>query len=223
MNKPAISFIVLVISVIFIFFYVRPAYSAVQARRNDLVSLQNILNNSGKIQILIDQTTQNLNSIDATGLARFAVFLPEKIDVIRFANNLQHIGLANGIILEKIKTEGASADKQDSTEAGTATQQGYASALFADNKVQQTASSRVATVGTAVEKRFVTTKASFTFVSTYEKFQLFLNDLEKSLGLVNITALTFNPLPEVVDPKKPKSVVVPLYQFTVDLETYSLL
>lgn len=202
-----------------------PAYNLVTERRNDLTSLQKILDKSSKIKILINQTTENLNSIDAEGLARFAVFLPEKIDVIRFANNIQHIGQNNGVVLEKIKVLEPSSGVQDETMVNDDTQQAYISALLLENKIQQTqmANTRTSAGTVSTGKRYATTKATFEFIATYEKFQLLLNDLEKSLGLVNVTLLNFTLLPEVVDTKKIKIPMAPLYQFTVAIETYSLI
>lgn len=220
MNKPIISFVVIIISVIFVIFYVRPAYGDVKDRQNDIVSLEKILSASSGIGVLVSQTTKYLDSINEEGRLRFAVFLPEKIDVIRFANNLQHIGLSNGIILEKIKIEEATDVKQGTSEMNSETQKSFVSAMLLQDATRQV---DIAKSGSSLSKRYVTTKASFEFVATYEKFQLFLYDLETSLELVDITSLSLTPKPVVVDPKNPSLTALPLYQYTINLETYSLL
>lgn len=202
MTKPFFSFIIIVISLGFAFFYVRPEYSLVQERSADLATLAVTSKSSSMIKTLINETEKNLNSVNSADLARFDIFLPETIDPIRFANNLQHIGITNGLVLENIKVEEPARNTQD----GAGTQ----------------SSPVVQSQGAALEKKYATTKANFTFTTTYEKFHIFLNDIEKSLGLINITTLSFQPVVEAPDPKKIKIVGPQIYQFTVAVETYSL-
>lgn len=206
MTKPFFSFIIIVISFGFAFFYVRPEYSLVGERRADLDTLMVTSKSSNMIKTLINETEKNLNSVNSVDLARFDIFLPEVIDPIRFANNLQHIGITNGLVLENIKVEEPARNTQDS--AG----------LSAGNQPSPITQPQ----GAVLEKKYATTKTNFTFTATYEKFHIFLNDIEKSLGLINITTLSFQPVVETPDPKKIKSVGLQIYQFTVAVETYSL-
>lgn len=225
MIKPIVSLIVLILSIIFTFFYVVPAYNLNQTRRGDVETLTKILDTSGEIKTLIAKTKTNLSNIDQAGLSRFEVFLPERIDPIRFANNIQYVGRKNRIALSDIKVEGSANIAQGNTGAGgvTATQ-GLVNTMSLGAKINQAegtnAQNPVATTGT--EKKYVTTKASFIFTATFETFQLFLNDLEKSLGVINLTSLSFTPLPEDASAKKSKTPPPPTYQYTMAIETYSL-
>lgn len=178
------------------------------------------------IKTLINETEKNLNSVNPEDLARFDIFLPETIDPIRFANNLQHLGTTNGLVLENIKVEEpVRGVAGDSAQGGVAlAAQGLTNTFSLGTKISQ-ADGLIAGSGssrTASEKKYVTTKANFTFTATYEKFRIFLNDIEKSLGLINITTLSFEPVVETPDSKKIKSVGPQIYQFTVAVETYSL-
>ena len=227
MTKSITSFIVILISAAFGFFYVKPAYDLVQGRRSEVASLSNILSSSSKIQTLIDQTTENLEGVSSTELARFAVFLPETIDDIRFANNLQHIGLINGIVLQGIKVKATSDDKQSkqSDSAGTrGAQQGVVRTFSLESKIQQSPiiGLGVPKPSAPAGKKYTTTKASFSFSATYESFRLFLNDLERSLSLVSVTSLIFTPIAETTDAKKLRSVAPAIYQYVIEIETYSL-
>lgn len=207
MFKPIFSLIVIILSVIFAFFYVVPEYNRAQEYRVDLAKLIQISKNADEIEILIGQTEETLKSVDATGLSRFAVFLPETSDPVRLANNLQRMGLANGVVLQNIKVEESVAGIQKSAN---------------ENKTEQ---GNWATKSGTVsgDKKYATTKANFTFTATYEAFGKLLFDVEKSLGLINITALSFAPVPVVVDTKNTKQVESPpLYQYVVAVETYSL-
>ena len=225
MTKPIISFVVLVLSIGFTFFYVVPAYNLNVERRGDIESLSKILSTSSEIRTLIDETKTNLGLIDPTGLASFEVFLPEKIDQIRFANNIQYIGRKNGIILSDIKVEGATNGTMGSGSNGLSATQGLVNALSIGSKIDQAqgaTAQNIQGVNDTVGKRFVTTKASFSFTATYETFQLLLYDLEKSLGVIDLTDLSFVQAQEVTGPAKSKTSSAPMYKYTMAIETYSL-
>ena len=191
------------------------------------MSLNETLKNSDRIKTLIDQTKQNLNSINSEEGARFAVFLPETIDGIRFANNIQHIGQINGIVVEEIKIipvpDGVNAG-QNGSAAKQSLLQGVVNTFSLENKIQspQAVSPAAPKTATTNGKKYATTKAHFSFSSTYESFQLFLNDLEKSLSLLNVTSLSLVPETETTSTKKINGASPIIYQFTVELETYSL-
>jgi hypothetical protein len=204
MIKPILSLIILAFSVGFGFFYAKPKYDEVQSTRADLQQLIQTAQSASEIKDIITETGRSLSAVDAEDMVRFDVFLPEKLDSIRFANNLQHIGAADGLTLLNIKVE-------------------------QEGKIEKATLGRTAGVGTPVakggaetEKKYGATKASFAFVATYSGFLLFLDDLEKSLGLINITSLAFKELSASVDEKVAKKDLPPLYQFNIEIETYSL-
>lgn len=225
MFKPIISFLVLILSIGFAFFYVVPAYNLSQTRNADIETLAKILSTSGEIRTLIDKTKKNLSSIESDNLTRFGVFLPESVDPIRFANNIQYIGRKDNIILSGIKVE-ESATAPKNTLNRTGALQGLTNVMSLGAKMNQAESTTVVnSAGSGSqqqEKKYATTKATFTFPATYETFQLLLNDLEKSLGLIDLTSLSFAPLSDSADAKKSQTQSLPTYQFTMAIETYSL-
>lgn len=226
MTKPIISFIVLILSIGFAFFYVVPAYNLNKERRGDIESLSNILSTSGEIKTLIEETKKSLASIPPAGLSDFEVFLPEKIDAIRFANNLQHIGRKNRIILSDIKVEGRAEGTLNSS-ASVAGSKGFIDKVSLGGQIDQAEGAYTMNPATGVadelaSKKYVTTKASFTFTSTFEAFQLMLYDLEKSLGVIDVTALSFSPVAQVASTNSSRALSSPTYQYTMVIETYSL-
>lgn len=228
MTKPIISFIVLILSIGFTFFYVVPEYNRNMERRGDILSLSNILSTSGEIKTLIEETKKSLASISPSGLSRFEVFLPEKIDAIRFANNIQYIGRKNRIVLSDIKVEGgATGTQNNATQSGVSASQGFVNVASLGAKINQAEGAYTITpaggaVGESAYKKYVTTKASFTFTATFEAFQLLLYDLEKSLGVINVTALSFSPVAQVSSTGGGRISSSPTYQYTMAIETYSL-
>lgn len=230
MTKQLFSFIVIILSLIFAFFYVKPEYTLMQERRADFANLVETSNISAIVKTLIRETGRNLSSVAPSDLARFSVFLPDVIDPIHFANDLQNLGTMNGVILENIKvTEPKNLDQKSTgvSSQGVVTQlaQGIVSLGSDPKQAQSVVPSEnpvVATTNTpSTQKEYVVTKASFTCTATYEKFSLFLESLEKSLGLVNVTALSFTPYIET-DPQKIKMGGEQAYEFSASIETYSL-
>lgn len=226
MIKPIISFVVLILSIAFGFFYVVPAYNLNVERRGDIESLAQTLKSSEKIKTLISETKSSLGNINTDDLSRFEVFLPERIDTIRLANNVQYIGRKNRIILSDIKVEGAAnVAKNGSASNGASVTEGLVSTFSVGAQVDKAEGTNIKkpTDSATVDKKYATTKISFTFGSSYETFQLFLNDLEKSLGLFDITSLSFTPDDKAsVGGVSKGANSSPTYQYTMTLVTYSL-
>lgn len=220
MIKPIISLAILIFSIGFGFFYVKPKYDHVQAVRADLQDLEQVSQSASEIKDIITETGKSLSAVDPDDLARFDVFLPETLDGLRFANNLQNIGVTNGLVLSGVKVEQQEKQKK-SAEVKPVSAAGTVGKVFnIERPVSEGTSAGKA--GTESEKKYVATKASFTFATTYSGFMLFLNDLEKSLGLINITSLSFTELAASGDEKESQKGMPSLYQFSIEIETYSL-
>lgn len=225
MIKPILSLIIIVFAIGFGFFYSKPKYDEVQKTRADLQQLIKTAQSAGEIKDIIAETGKSLSDVNPEDRARFDVFLPETLDSIRFANNLQHIGVANGLVLSDIKV-----DQQKKQETSTSATQpvgvqpsaigGVTKILSVNTTINEGVG--VDKTGTEGQKRYGTTKASFALAATYSSFLLFLNDLEKSLGLINITSLSFKELAAGVEEKVVQKDLPPLYQFNIEIETYSL-
>ena len=208
MSNPIFSISIIILSLGFSFFYVKPEYDAVQTRKNDIVMLGETLQSAGQISSLIDQTNTTLNSIDPQKLSRFSVFLPETTDPLVLANNIQHMALVHGILLGKIAVEQPDASSQSSTNDGVTI---------------TSAPSPAGGVGiVASTAKYVTTKTSFGFTTTNDSFRAFLKDMENSLDIMNITSLTFAPTVSTVSTSKNKGPVAPRYDYSIEIETYSL-
>lgn len=213
MIRPILYIIVIIVSLGFALLNVRPAYYRVEARRAFLESLNNASNSTDKIKALIGQAEKELSKIDPVNLEKFNVFLPETIDEVRFINNLSHIGSLNGIVLENINVE--KAENSPTSSQGESLKKNLIT-LPSFPYAPTPASSG----GVPSEKKYVTTKAHFSFNAPYKEALVFLNNLEKSLGLINITALSFSPQEQKSGTKAGSGSIS--YRYTLELETYSL-
>jgi hypothetical protein len=207
MSNPIISILVLLLSFGFGFFYVKPEYDTMQQRRNDSVVLDATLQSTNEIQSLIQQTGKTLTGINPTDLSRFSVFLPESIDPLRLANNLQHIGFSHGIALTKIKVGASSKTPQ------------IAPDQVAASGIQNVAAGVAAT---ATAQKYATTATTFDFNASDSAFNAFLGDIEKNLGLMNVTELTFTPVAQTDSTGKVIKSSGPQYLYSMTIETYSL-
>ncbi len=227
MIKFILSIVALVTSLFFAFLYVKPEYSRIQNNLASLKILNETIRATETIKKLIKQIGDSFDSIDPADIARSSVFLPERIDEIRFANNLQSIGARNGMVLVDIKIgEGVKKIEKvivpevlNADGGGTS----YSPIRSLDaNKIVDVNIQK--TVGTVADKKYVTTKASFSLTTTYEKFELLLNDLERSLGIINVTLLSFQENKEAVDTNDIKNTQQDtlFYKYMVEIEIYSL-
>ncbi len=228
MIKFIFSIIILTISVAFMFTYVKPEYNRTQESLAEIKRLNVTLRATENIKGIVKQIGDSLRGIDPLDTARSKVFLPEKIDEIRFANNLQNIGTINGIILTDIRVVGVDKKVEKVTTSGVANTSGKlfpasrpGGSLLTDKAVDINMQK---TADTANLKKYVTTKASFSFITTYGKSIVFLSDLEKSLGIISITDLSFQ---EHVGGSKASNIAniqknILLYKYIVEIETYSL-
>ena len=197
MIKPILSFVVLILSVIFAFLYVKPEWDLVQEHRGNIVTLDETLQKSSTIEQLINETGQSLKNVPEENLSRFATFLPQTIDDIRLANNIQHLGYTDNVVLENIKVTKEGGVSETTTTTGRGAQDVLSS-----------------------NKKYNTTKVSFSLTAPYGVFLVFLNDLETSLGLIDVTSLSF-----ALEPNTTGGIITtgpPLYRYTIEAVTYSL-
>lgn len=233
MSKSLISLIIIVLSLAAAFLYVKPEYDLMQGHRADVERLNAIFSKSERIEKLIGETKETLDGVGESERESFSIFLPETTDPIRFANNLQYIGRKNGLVLENIVVEESPNGVQKSAGAvpGTAAQeavQGAVNVFTIGRKAELSQAAYEASLAGggaeagATDKKYIPTRASFVLVTTIGSFEMFLNDLERSLRLINITKLSFSLAPELSDVKKGKKSGPPLYQYAITVEAYSL-
>ena len=203
-----------------------PSYQTSQDLNAKIVEVNEVLKKTDAAQGLIDETATILGSISEDSNARFALLVPEELDRLRFSNMLQRMAQSRGIILADIKVERIS-DATGGAPRSAPPQDGNASAgltrVLTLDKSVTAPGEEGGVVAQIVEKNYIATNVSFSFGATYPTFLSFLADLERSIGIINITELSFEPFPSVTDTGKvTKGKVEPLYMYHVKAETYSL-
>lgn len=217
MIKNIFSFAVLIFSVIFLFLYVKPLYGLTEKRRADIALLNEALGKANSVKSVIKETEIILSDISSFERARFDTFLPSTIDEIRFVNNLISITRARSVVAENIKIEKRSTGSSQES-AGKDSLKGGLQKVFSLEKGNPGDTTPL-TSGTTPAGVYVATPVSFSFIASYPTMLLVLNDIEKSLGLINVNSLSFK---EYVDDGGSAKNSVPRYNVTINLETYSI-
>lgn len=204
MLNPFSSIIIISVSILSIFLYEVPLLNQIKTKEADLQVLEKGLEEANQINNLVDETTKTLKGIDPVIMKRLEVIIPEQLDEVRFANNLYNIGFKNNLFLENIKINKSNKE----VKVGLDTQ----------NK-KETIKDVVIPVPVAInanvspENKFVMTKISFDLVASYAEFQTLADDMEKSLGIMNIETLEFHENTGSSGGK---------YLYKVELVTYSI-
>ncbi|MEK7087873.1 MAG: type 4a pilus biogenesis protein PilO [Patescibacteria group bacterium] len=140
------------------------------------------LNKTKEIEQARTGLLERYNRIPAEDRERIEKLLPDHIDSVRLIIDINNIAAQYGMSLKNInlaQTDPASAVKLSASAIGP------------------------------TENRFKATQLKFTVAGPYENFRSFVRDLEQSLRLVDIEAVSFNTSAE-------------LYNYTITLSTYRL-
>lgn len=209
MIRSIFALTVITLSSLFVVFYVVPLYKQAGERAKDINTINLAAENTEELESLIRTASTTMDAFSRTqNDERLKVFLPEVIDPFRLANDIKYIGLRNNLALSDIKVEEKTGDSSIQKASGNA---------------PLTASGEEPSL-TETSKSYVATKVSFTAVATDAVFKGLLSDIETSLGLMNVTSLSFQ---EYVDAGRTKDSKLaantpPFYKYSVELETYSL-
>jgi len=221
------SIIIFALSIVIGFVYVVPEYYTIAENKAKLTEVTTTLKNKESIKDIMGKIDEALNSVNPVDQTSLSVLLPETLDEVRFADNLQNIGKQTGLRLTDIKVEIVkNTDASTTSSQGSAVDQslqGVQKTFSLDQSVSTTTQNTTLPV-VASYKDYVTTKASFSVIASYTGFLVFLASLEKSLQLINITSLSFK---QYVDSASDKNIALrnPTlvnYQFSFEIETYSL-
>lgn len=217
MWKPIASIIIIITSGIFLVSYIVPEYDRVMSLRANVNTLNEVLGSAKTVKTLLSETETALRGIPQESDERFSLMVPESVDDLRLANMLKSMAINRGIVLQDLMI---SKDQDFVSKNNVASDK---SGLFANIKNTLSLERGAAPQGAfgktsgVLNKNYATTKGFLKFTATYEGFLGLLTDLEKSITLMNITEVSLAPRKEGL-----KKTTVPLYDYQIHIETYSL-
>jgi len=153
------------------FAYTSPQYKAIKSIKLEIASYDSALKDSTKLVTARKSLRDKYNSIPIESQEKLEKILPDNIDNIRFILELQKISKeSSGISLKNIKFNAPS------------------NTPVAPGQVAQVSTSTVA----LQNKPYNQAEMEFTAVGSYSNFLNFLQNLEKSLRIIDIESISFS-------------------------------
>lgn len=177
--KNTSSLVLILISVGLFYTFVSPQYQKTGALRAEAGEYRNVIENVNMLIETRDRLMDEYQDFPRSESERLEKILPDDVDVVRLARDLDTMASQHGITIGSIQVA------TDKREEATAIEMGGAP-TFEDSEI------------------------TFTFVSNYPNFKSFMADLETSLRLSDVQAVSF------------ETGVSSVYEYTVTIKTYWL-
>lgn len=162
--KGVFPIIALVVAGVVFYFYVDPTYTQIKELRKEEATLNTALSRALELQATRDQLLSRYNTFSPEDLARLEKMLPDHVDNVRLALDMDSLASQYGMRIRNVSIEAPDEKK--------------------------TKSRQTQTVGPD-ERTYESMVLSFTVSGQYDTFRTFLTDLEQSLRLVDIESLSF--------------------------------
>lgn len=190
MIKTIATFVMLGIAGGVFFMYTKPTYDAVQGVKAEVAQFDAALDKARELQELKRQLLARFNTFSTEQLNRLSHLLPDHVDNVRLVLDLDSIASRYGMAIQNVVIDRPDAGKTE-TVIGALTNQGN---LYESLTMQ------------------------FSLRGTYGSFTMFLRDLESSLRLVDMVALTI----QQEAPEEGVARAEPVYRFNMTVRTYWL-
>lgn len=172
------------------FLYTKPAYDGAIELTKTIAEYDQALDKANELQKLRQTLLSRYNTFDPRDIDRLHKLLPDHVDNVRLVLDLDTLASRFGLALQNVVISGAGQD--------SATKGSVASATIG---------------GSARTHESLTFK--FSTQGTYPSFVTFMEDLEKSLRIVDLVALSITPGTDA-------KLSEPIYRFEVTVRTYWL-
>ncbi len=179
--------VLVAIAIVLFFSYIQPTYHAIGELRIKRAAQEEALANVRQLDETINQLTTTYDAISEEDRTRLLKMMPDDVNNIPLILDTQGVAKRFGLVAQDIKF-----DVPKSTTKGA-----------------QSASAAV-----AGQKDYGIFDLEFSVASTYGNFTQFLNELEKSLRIIDITSIIFST--------DKISSGTGIYKFTVKVRTYWL-
>jgi len=166
MGRLILTIILLVTGIIIFVVPVRGSLDQFDPINEKIADLNEALDNAGKIQLRRAELEADYNSLRAEDVTRLHKLLPSHVDNVRLIIEINDIAKSNNIVVTNINIGGEGSDEDPEDDSNI----------------------KVAAVGTLFE----TLSLNISAVGEYESFKKFLDELGKSLRVVDIITLGFN-------------------------------
>lgn len=192
MTKTILSILFIGAAILLFVLYVRPTYDTVNANRAQVATFDEALAKTREIQELKSSLLSRYNLFAGANLDRLQKMLPDHVDNVRLVLDMDGIASKYNIRIQNVTVQ----------EAGSGTDENSGTVLNG---------------GANQNKPYRSLPLQFEVISTYDDFVLLMRDLESSLRIVDLVALSVRPRSE-----RSTGTAEPIYTFGVTLRTYWL-
>ena len=161
--KNSTATILILVAVGLFFTFTNPQYAVVQNLRAEADEYQKVLDGAAAISETTEEIQGKYADIPKAEIGRLNKVLPDSVDTVRLALDLDGIAARYGISIRRVEV-----DKQLEDNAGAI---------------------NIGDSGSTYEK----VNISFSFFSNYSNFTKLLADLERSLRITNVKLVSFQP------------------------------
>ena len=158
--------------------FILPTYNDLTVLNEEKQKYNDALETVANIEIRKNELLSKFNSISAEDKKSIEVFLPDSVSFVRLISEIDSLASKQGISIDRISS-------------------------------RDTDPSVGATIEDAgPQKPYRSSVIGFSFTASYDKFRIFMDDLEKSLRILDIKSLRISPEREG------------LFVYNVEFETY---
>lgn len=185
--KSIIQLVVICICGLVYMFYIKPVGEEIRGLMSTKKQYDTVLSGSIELKRQRDSVNADYRTIDPQNLDRLNKMIPDNFNPVLFANELSFMASRYGMLVRDFKT--------DETRVDT----------------------REAIINQVDIDPFRTFTVSFKLTGPYTQFKSFLNDLERSLRVVDIVGLSLRSIGG-----QGSGSVSNAYEYTLEVNTYSL-
>ncbi len=163
--KTSTAFILLLISVGLFYTFTMPRWDKIGDLQAQAATYKNVLDNVTVVEAKRDELYAQYKNISPEQLAQIEKVLPNTVDTVTLALNLDAIAAHYGISIKSVQTS--------------------------TNDPNDIQSSVIIDPAAAPAFPYQTVYVNFEIVSNYDNFRKFLGDIEKSLRIIDIKSIAF--------------------------------
>ena len=160
--KNGVPIFLIIVSAGLSYFYVMPQYESVKELRRESKEYDDLLTKALELREIRQELSKRLNQIPPEDLDKLQKMLPEKVDLSQLVLDIDNLALSEGIIIRDIDTDDLSEGSSASRRSGSSSE---------------------------TQGPYKVVNISFKFESTYANAKTFLDKLESSLRIMDVSSL----------------------------------
>lgn len=190
--KSLIPFAIIFVCGLVYFYYISPTIQEINQLTYERNQFRDVMDGAQELTKQRESIKQTYNQIDTQDIDRLQKIIPNTFDSVAFANDISALAARYGIKIEQIAFNSPKSNVREEM------------------------------VGVDPAAPYRTTVVTFSASGTYPSFKLFVNDLEYSLRLLDITQVGIAGAGDSGRSGTDRAPVSPIMNYQLELKTYSL-